>query len=369
MAADSFSFFALADFGVDVYHFIPSMSRHFLQSALAMKLLAESPEIDLRFVTLLGDNAYPMGVIGTEDLTWRGILEDVFQFGYGLKWYAVLGNHDYYNVAPAQVAYTYRHGYLSEEAGRWYMPASWYSEVVEHKGIGICMLALDTEQATGMSQHSEEGNDIFPYFRKQLASWWPSGTLYAFFGSSVPYQVANPKKGTLLIYFYWANKAWFEREVSRPECQEAHWIVVLGHHPVISVGGRGSAPHMQPFLDVMVAWHVDLFLCGHDHGSQHAEHMGVHVIGAAAVSLSGGRGRVDPRVDFFHGPSPAFAMFTVSREAIQGGFRSGGNASWLLDRTRRSFWSSMFFCRYDRKELYKLTRHSQTLSPQQSQHF
>lgn len=292
MAADSFSFFALADFGVDVYHFIPSMSRHFLQSALAMKLLAESPEIDLRFVTLLGDNAYPMGVIGTEDLTWRGILEDVFQFGYGLKWYAVLGNHDYYNVAPAQVAYTYRHGYLSEEAGRWYMPASWYSEVVEHKGIGICMLALDTEQATGMSQHSEEGNDIFPYFRKQLA--------------------------------------WFEREVSRPECQEAHWIVVLGHHPVISVGGRGSAPHMQPFLDVMVAWHVDLFLCGHDHGSQHAEHMGVHVIGAAAVSLSGGRGRVDPRVDFFHGPSPAFAMFTVSREAIQGGFRSGGNASWLF---------------------------------------
>ena len=58
MAGDSFSFFALGDFGVNVHHFIPSMSRHFLQSALAMKLLAQSPEIDLRFVTLLGDNAY-----------------------------------------------------------------------------------------------------------------------------------------------------------------------------------------------------------------------------------------------------------------------------------------------------------------------
>ncbi|CAE7463828.1 ACP5 [Symbiodinium sp. CCMP2592] len=293
MAGASFSFFALADFGVDIHYFIPSMSRHFLQSALAMKHLAQSPEVDIRFVALLGDNAYPMGVSGTDDVVWRGIFEDVFQFGRGLKWYAVLGNHDYWNVASAQVAYTYRHGYLSEEAGRWYMPAHWYSEVVEHKGISICMLALDTEQANGMSHHSEEGNDIFPYFRKQ--------------------------------------RAWFEREVSKPVCQQAHWIVVLGHHCVISAGPRGSIPHMQPFLDVMVTWHVDLFLCGHDHVSQHAQHMGIHVLAAGAVSLSGARGDVDdPRVDFFHEQSPVFAMFTVSHEAIQGGFRSGSNASWLF---------------------------------------
>ena len=162
MASGSFSFFALADFGIDIHYFIPSMSRDFLQSALAMKRVAETPKVDIRFMALLGDNAYPMGVSGTEDVVWRGIFEDVFQFGYGLKWYAVLGNHDYYSDASAQVAYTYRHD-------GWYMPANWYSEVVEPKGISICMLALDSEQATGMSQRSEEGNDIFPYFRRQRA--------------------------------------------------------------------------------------------------------------------------------------------------------------------------------------------------------
>ncbi|CAE7617176.1 Acp5 [Symbiodinium pilosum] len=50
-----------------------------------------------------------------------------------------------------------------------------------------------------------------------------------------------------------------------------------------------------------------------------------------ARCLQAGTGRVDdPRVDFFHGRAPVFAMFTVSHEAIQGGFRSSSNASWLF---------------------------------------
>ena len=76
MAGGSFSFFALADFGIDIHYFIPSMSRDFLQSALAMKLVAKSPKVDIRFMALLGDNAYPMGVSGTE-VVWRGIFESV----------------------------------------------------------------------------------------------------------------------------------------------------------------------------------------------------------------------------------------------------------------------------------------------------
>jgi len=89
------------------------------------------------FVLALGDNFYPSGVSSVTDPQWKTKFHDVYDF-LGLRFYASLGNHDYYGGHPeAEVAY-------SRVSSRWMMPANYY----EFTYGDAHYFAIDTEKFT-----------------------------------------------------------------------------------------------------------------------------------------------------------------------------------------------------------------------------
>lgn len=86
-------------------------------------------------VLLLGDNFYDVGVRGTDDAQWGPKFEDPYDIPEleGLKFYAVLGNHDYgltsTGSSEAQVQYTYLPvgtGPGKRRSDKWMMPDTYY---------------------------------------------------------------------------------------------------------------------------------------------------------------------------------------------------------------------------------------------------
>jgi hypothetical protein len=86
-------------------------------------------------VLMLGDNFYDVGVTGTDDTQWGPKFEAPYDLPEleGLKFYAVLGNHDYgltsTGSSEAQVQYTYLpvgNGPGQRTSDKWMMPDTYY---------------------------------------------------------------------------------------------------------------------------------------------------------------------------------------------------------------------------------------------------
>lgn len=71
-----------------------------------------------KFVTLLGDNFYTWGVKTVDDPQFVDKFEAVYK-EIPLRFYTILGNHDYYGNIEAQIAYTQR-------SPKWVMPARYF---------------------------------------------------------------------------------------------------------------------------------------------------------------------------------------------------------------------------------------------------
>lgn len=84
--------------------------------ANAMQRFCEKQTCD--FSLLLGDNFYPSGVNGISDPQWKTKFEDPYSL-LQLRFFAMLGNHDYLGNIKAQIAYT-------EKSSAWYLPSRYY---------------------------------------------------------------------------------------------------------------------------------------------------------------------------------------------------------------------------------------------------
>lgn len=204
------------------------------QERLAAAMAAYGAEHPYDLGLTLGDNFYPRGLNSVDDPRWERQWES-FYTPLGIRFYAVLGNHDYDDPKSpaAEIA-------RSRRSPSWCLPSPWYTFTAGP----VQLFAVDTTPV------EEPGRDV---------------------GGAMADQ-----------------REWLDRALA---ASRAKWKVVYGHHPIYSnghhTGPEGSLPRTRDYLlPVLVRHGVDLYLAGHDHDLQVLEpESGVHF----AVSGAGGR--------------------------------------------------------------------------------
>ena len=199
------------------------------QKLIAKRMDEKAAADGSTFTLAVGDNFYPRGVSSVTDPQWKTSFRDIYT-GKSIQgpFYVALGNHDYMKEPQAEVDY-------SGIDPRWKMPERYYTfSQSSSTGVTVDFFALDT---TPVNDHDKE------YINKEVV--------------------------------------WLEEQLKR---STAKWKIVYGHHPVYSNGKHGDNKYMiQYFKPLFEKYHVDLYLCGHDHDMQVIKpENGVHYI------LSGG---------------------------------------------------------------------------------
>jgi len=190
------------------------------------------------FIVSLGDNFYPSGVTSEHDPLWHYSYENIYtEFAMQWDWYPILGNHDYKSDPDAQVRY-------SKISRRWKMPARYYSKEVSLKAEGggkMLMIFIDT-------------NPMIPEFYANSE-----------YGPHVAGQ--QPEK-----QLEWLN------ETLKNASADVKWKVVIGHHPIYTVGPRiknyDTLAARKALEDIFEKNKVDIYLSGHDHSLQHLKPSG-----------------------------------------------------------------------------------------------
>jgi len=188
-----------------------------LQHRVAKGMSAVALRNGIHGVISTGDNIYPSGVESASDPQWQSKFENVYDLpGLNVKWYAVLGNHDYRLNPDAQIAY-------GKKNPQWVMPARYYEqEIFVSPETKVSVFALDTQS---IMQRSGD-------WKKQLR-WFASAT----------------------------------------ERCNANVILVNGHHPMRSYGHYGDQQWLINAIGpAMTSAKVTAYLCGHDHDLQVIRH-------------------------------------------------------------------------------------------------
>jgi hypothetical protein len=206
------------------------------------------------FAVLLGDNLYPSGPESPEDPEMDRVFTDVYD-EVPLRFYTVLGNHDYGD---------------SRDAARAASEIAW--------AAGQQQMVLPTHTYG---------------FSAGPARFWALDTTHAFW------------------YGGGSQASWLD--ASLPSATAA-WKVAFGHHPYRSNGHHGNAgdyegqgwmPYasggqLQTLFEDHLCGQVDLYLSGHEHNRQWIEACGTTWI------VSGAGARTTPLED--RGNAPVFAI-------------------------------------------------------------
>ena len=193
------------------------------------------------FGLTLGDNFYPRGLASPTDPRWETQWENLYGV-LGIRFYATLGNHDYFDAASpaAEIA-------RSALSASWCLPRRYYTFVAGP----VQFFAVDTTP------------------------------------------VEEPKYGT--DSYRAGQRRWLEEALA---ASRAPWKVVYAHHPIYTNGDhaldhrpKGTLPAVKAYLlPLLVRHRVDVYLAGHDHDLEALEpEDGVHFF----ISGAAGR-RVEP---------------------------------------------------------------------------
>ena len=240
------------------------------QRAVASQLNKQAQADDSQFTLSLGDHFYPNGVSSATDSRWQSSFVGMYE-GYVTRrdWFAILGNHDYYGNAQAQLDYAARNPI-------WRMPARYYSFTKPVDNREVLFVCLDTN----------------PFAAEFAGGKSPDVT-----------RQDGPRQ------LRWAD--------SVLTASRATWKIALGHHPIYSAGFHGDTPELRRLLLPILKKHqVAAYLCGHEHDLQHLEQEGIHFI----VSGAGGQTRLggDNRPVAFHEKQKAgYAFMTLSADTLR----------------------------------------------------
>jgi len=198
------------------------------QVAVAKVMASVADTLHPDFVLTTGDNIYPSGVKGVDDPKWQDSFEGVYTApSLQIPWYATLGNHDYRKNWRAQIRY-------SDLSERWRMPAPYYTFTrTVNDSTTLQVFVIDTNP--------------FP-FLYNLEPWY----CHLWF------------KGT------GKQMAWLRNALSY---STADWKVVVGHHPIYSMGKRhGDTGSVKKKVDPLLhQYGVQAYFNGHDHNLQHQD--------------------------------------------------------------------------------------------------
>jgi len=185
-------------------------------------------------VLVLGDNFYDYGVSSERDPQWTTEFDSVFPDG--LRYLAILGNHDYLGDPCAQVKRTF----LPENT-KWFMPHRYYHCNYTTNETSVDLFMLDTFSLSPTESYTTSSS------MQMKSSKWNN------------YQKTIPQDRILQL-------DWLKTCLAESKAQ---WKVVCGHYPIFSDGGHGNNRELQhSLLPIFQEYNVDLYLCGHDHNLQ-----------------------------------------------------------------------------------------------------
>jgi tartrate-resistant acid phosphatase type 5 len=164
-------------------------------------------------VLTVGDNIYPSGVESVRDPLWTLVFERVYagDFWSDLVFFPSLGNHDVEGNERAQIDY-------SDRSPRWTMPGNYYTfQRPLPSGDTVRFMALDTNILN-------RGGD-----RAESQVEWMDVVL---------------------------------------ESSRDRWVVVYGHHPMVSGGWHSPSKRVREYLLPRLQGRASLFLSGHNHSTE-----------------------------------------------------------------------------------------------------
>jgi tartrate-resistant acid phosphatase type 5 len=178
------------------------------------------------FVVTLGDNFYDQGVQSIQDEHFQRSYLDVYQIDSlkGLKWYTILGNHDYRGNPDVQVEYT-------RYSPTWYLPSPYYS-------------------------HDHKNNDV-------LVKFFMVDT-----NPMVERYYEHPKMNTTALKAQNVTQQllWLNQEMNGVDGSKV-WKIVIGHHPLYT--NRFQSRIMVEDLSPIVKNNgAHCYFNGHDHNLQ-----------------------------------------------------------------------------------------------------
>lgn len=220
------------------------------QTAVATQMATEAAKIHAAFVVSVGDNFYEEGVQTSHDNQFKTSFEDIYKAqSLQIPWYVAIGNHDYHGNVDAEVDY-------SKVDPRWHMPARYFTV---HQKIddttSLDLFFLDTS----------------PFVTQ--------------------YRTEDKYKSHVAGIDTKAQVKWLDSALA---ASTAKWKMVVGHHPIYSASPKhGNTPELiaaiQPLL---VKYHAQVYLCGHDHNLQHLHlgHVDYFVSGGGSEARTAGHG-------------------------------------------------------------------------------
>ncbi len=248
------------------------------QKEVAAGMGKAAHDLHASFVIATGDNFYPYGVNSTQDYHWISSFESIYRAqSLHVKWYPVLGNHDYISNPDAQVQY-------SSISSRWTMPARYYFKKFFINGDtsqGVLIAFIDTDP-----------------LEKKMRGQQPDSIKYPAGGAE-------------------AQIAWLESILSD---NSVKWKLVVGHHPVYTGGWRNTfqdTKNMQGLLEPLFKkYNVNLYIAGHEHHQEYYKPEGkTHYI----ISGAGSEGRpakVKSQGSRWISSEQGFATFAITRDNI-----------------------------------------------------
>lgn len=245
------------------------------QKDVAVNMGRAAHDLGASFVVATGDNFYPYGVQSTQDYHWISSFESIYTAqSLHVKWYVVLGNHDYASNPDAQVAYT-------KISSRWTMPARYYTKSFTIGKDSVLMAFLDTDA-----------------IEKELR-----GQAH----DSVKYVAGAVEK----------QRQWLEALLAS---SNAKWKIVVGHHPLYTGGWRKDdedTERMRNFLEPLFSrYNVDLYLCGHEHHLEYTKPKGTtHYIISGAASEAR-PAELNPKGGKFIAAEQGFATLSVAANQV-----------------------------------------------------
>lgn len=248
------------------------------QKEVAAEMGKAAHDLDASFVVAVGDNFYPYGVASVQDYQWISSYESIYTAqSLHVRWYVVLGNHDYITNPDAQVEY-------SKISSRWTMPSRYYSKtfnINSDTAQKVLMVFMDTDPIE--KQLRGQAHDSIKY---------PAGAVEA-------------------------QMKWVEQELA---ASKATWKIVVGHHPLYTGGWRADIKdtrNMRAFLaPVFKKYGVELYICGHEHHQEYTLPPGnTHYVisGAASESRPAALNKVGGK---FISEKQGFSTFSITPNEI-----------------------------------------------------
>eukprot|EP01018_Ginkgo_biloba_P005120 Gb_14817 [translate_table: standard] len=219
---------------------------HYNQSNVATQACLPYPmgrigeDLNIDFVISTGDNFYEDGLTGVADKSFHESFSNIYTAKSLQKpWHGVLGNHDYRGNVLAQM-----NPVLRSLDHRWNCKRSFTL-----KG-SLCTSFTETRCLSSVQLFFV---DTTPF----VDEYW-----------EMPNKHKYDWRGILPRRKYLRRQ--LQDVTMALNASNATWKIVVGHHPIRSVGHHGDTSELiQQLLPILEANDVDLYINGHDHCLEH----------------------------------------------------------------------------------------------------